>query len=194
MKQVEKLDRILRYLYERRFDGKMYLLQNIVAEISLPVEGKNEIIMLGKRLKDDHVVDAIPLSLGRLHMKINTYGVDYCEERSYESASQPLVHTTINITNSQHVALNSNSAGATASSNGKGSILADRIMEEGQKDASLTPEDQRALKELLEEYKTCIAQGASPKVQVDALISRFGNLASIGSLILSLGQMAVGAA
>ena len=191
MKQVEKLDRILRYLYERRNDGNRHPLHKIVEETRLPVEGNGEIIRLGKRLMEDGLTDAIQLSMGRFMLRLNSHGVDYCEGHSFESASEPLVQpTTINIMNSQYVSLNSHSAGATASNSGNGAELAARILQEARKDGSLTHEEITRLEELLKSINESLTQGLSSKSEGEELISRYGNLASIGSFCLSLGQMA----
>lgn len=190
MKQVEKLDRILRYLYEHRHEEQRVPLDGVVKELGMPIVSPAEVSDLGKRLVDDGVVDALRITLGRYMLRLNSRGVDYCEGRSYESASQPAVQTTtINITNSQQVALNNNSAGATASNHGDAAVLAGRILQEAQKDPTLTSGDIEQLKGLLEAITEGLANGRSPRSKGEELINRYGSIASIGGLITSFAQM-----
>ncbi|MBK8339189.1 MAG: hypothetical protein IPK99_03920 [Flavobacteriales bacterium] len=192
MKQVEKLDTILRYLYDRRFDGHRYMLFNIPKELELSIGGRDEVIELGQRLKKDGVIDAIGLAMGDMAMQINSYGVEYCEGRSYGNIMQPLASSPINISGSQQVVVVSHSPGTSVLNMGSGAMLADRIMQEAGKDESLSDGDRATLKQLLEEINACAAHGVKPQLNVDTLIGRFGNLSSVGSLITTFAQMAMG--
>ncbi len=189
MKQVEKLDRILRYLYDHRFDGNNYMLFGIVEELQLPVVGKHEVIELGQRLKKDGLVDAIGLAMGNLAMELNSYGVEYCEERSYGSPAQPVATAPINIVGSQQVVVVSHSPGANVVNHGAGTPLAQEIVQQAGKDPSLTQHDREELKQLLDEIQGCAAQGIKPKMGLDTLLSRFGNLSSVGSLVTSFAEL-----
>lgn len=189
MKQVEKLDRILRYLYDHRFDGKSYMLFNIVKELDLPVVGKHEVIELGQRLKTDGVVKALVVAMGNMALELNSYGVEYCEERSYESSTQPVATAPINIMGSQQVVVVSHSPGARVVNHGAGVPLAQEIVQQAGKDPSFTQHEREELKQLLEEIQACAAQGVKPKVSLDTLLGRFGNVSSVGSLLTSFAQL-----
>jgi len=189
MKQVEKLDRILRYLYDHRFDGKSYMLFNIVKELDLPVVGKHEVIELGQRLKTDGVVKALVVAMGNMALELNSYGVEYCEESSYENPMQPVATAPIHIVGSQQVVVVHNSPGAYVVNQGSGGLLAQEIVQKAGKDPSLTPNDRDQLKQLLDEIQACAAQGIKPKMGLDTLLGRFGNVSSIGSLLTSFAQL-----
>jgi len=189
MKQVEKLDRILRYLYDHRFDGQYYSLFAIAEELSLPVTGRNEVIQLGHRLKDDGLVNAIGHAMGNLGLEISSHGVDYCEKQSYEDMNQPLASAPINISGSQQVVVVNNSPGASVVNHGAAAPIAQEIVQQAGKDPSLTQNDREQLKQMLEEIQACAAQGVKPKVSLDTLLGRFGNVSSVGSLLTSFAQL-----
>lgn len=90
MKQKEKLDLILKRLYQNRHTKNSYLsIYAILQELCI-YESDEEARTLATRLKDDHMVDAIS-TRGGVELKITSYGIDYCEEDSYSHAGIPAV-------------------------------------------------------------------------------------------------------
>jgi hypothetical protein len=81
MKHVEKLDLVLRELYKHRFDGILYSITDILAEIG-GNPNLQEAKMIGKRLEEDgHIVYVE--SSDSADARIDSRGIQYCEASSY---------------------------------------------------------------------------------------------------------------
>jgi len=93
---------------------------------------------------------------------------------------------------SQQVVVVSHSPGARVVNNGAGAPLAQEIVQQAGKDPSFTQHEREELNQLLEEIQACAAQGVKPKVSLDTLLGRFGNVSSVGSLVTSFAQMFLG--
>ena len=87
MKQSEKLDIILRYLYERRDDRREYNIAEILAESKVDTN-PTEISRLALQLRDAKYIDLNNLSSTLKKARITAKGITYCEENSYSHKGQ----------------------------------------------------------------------------------------------------------
>lgn len=193
MRQNEKLDAILKYLYQKRFDGKHYPIDNIINELNIELVGNEEASELGKRLADDGLVDSIPISMGRILVALNTHGVDYCEGTSYSFKDISLINNNYNLT----IANSPNSNIVNQSENisikqefGNINEIVEKIIDEIQKDKSVNEEKAREILDCLSEIQDNLKNNKKPKFAIKSLIDIAGGISSIASWITVLGQFA----
>lgn len=142
---------------------------------------------------DDRVVEGIPLARGRFSLQINTHGIDYCENHSYGNSEMALAsYAPVVIHNSNNVVLTQHSPGAQVINASPGTSLFADILKAASADQSLSEDNLKDLRQILDEIKTLMEAGTPPRTSVDALIQRYGNLASIASLVTQLASMAFG--
>ncbi len=110
MKQSEKLDLILRHIYNFRFDKKFHAVPNVCKAIGVPVEVPVETNMLAKRLKDNGYVRTVEYG-DRIDIKITSEGIDYCEHDSYSFKGHSIVTNNYNITGSPNANIITDSNG-----------------------------------------------------------------------------------
>lgn len=96
MKQSEKLDLLLKGLYELKNKGKYYSLEYISQQQNIPIDSFMELHGLAHRLKDDNLINTI-FSHNDISAELNTYGIEYCEEDSYSYKGNAIILNTYNI-------------------------------------------------------------------------------------------------
>lgn len=191
MKQIEKLDLILKSLYELRFEG-FYSLQEICQDKQLPIEIHSELRMLAKRLESDHFINA-NYTFDDCLAQITSYGIEYCEEDSYTYKGKSIITNNYNltITNSPNANIVSNSTDVKIIINNHGEIK-NKINQIRDEVSHLSHEAKEDLLECLEEIETCIDAGKKPKFSFKQLLEIGSNISGIGTLILELSQLIFG--
>ncbi|MBS1951245.1 MAG: hypothetical protein OJF59_003259 [Cytophagales bacterium] len=91
MKQSEKLDIILRYLYERRNDRREFSIAEILKESNVTAD-EAEIGRLANQLRTDKLIELNVLSQKLKKAKITSKGVTYCEEDSHAKKGESIVN------------------------------------------------------------------------------------------------------
>lgn len=94
MKQVEKLDILLRTLYESRFEG-YYPLNEMWIQKSLPPQMKAELRKLSARLKNDDFIDTL-CTRDECYAQITEKGIAYCKMDSYTYKGLPILSNKYN--------------------------------------------------------------------------------------------------
>lgn len=89
MKQVEKLDILLRTLYGCRYEG-YYPLTQMWIQKALPMSMKTDLVRLITRLKNDDLVDVLSAQ-DEYFAQITEKGIAYCERDSYTYRGFPLL-------------------------------------------------------------------------------------------------------
>lgn len=89
MKQIEKLDLILKALYEIRLEG-YYPLAEICLEKKFPIELKTELRRLAKRLESDGYIDII-YAHEECFGQITETGIVYSKMDSYSRKGQSVI-------------------------------------------------------------------------------------------------------
>jgi hypothetical protein len=108
MKQSEKLDIILRYLYERRDDRREYNIVDILSECNVETN-YTETNRLAFTLRESKLIDLHQLSSTPMKARITSKGIAYCEEDSYSHKRQSVVNN-ISIVNSSQASIVVNSS------------------------------------------------------------------------------------
>lgn len=116
MKQSEKLDLILRGLYQHMNDGLYWPISEVLKPLGIQLNFE-ELWRLAHRLHDDGYIES-PISDGQdVICKITSYGIEYCEESSYTYTGQSIITNAYNITveDSQNVSVVGTSENVTFS-------------------------------------------------------------------------------
>lgn len=93
MKQSEKLDIILRYLYDRKDDNKEYSISDILGNSGIDTNGA-EVARLAEHLEKDKYITLNNLSSKLKKAKITSKGITYAEGDSYSHRGNNIVTTT----------------------------------------------------------------------------------------------------
>ena len=170
MKQSEKLDIILRglYLHKDKYQTIGEILNSNGIEASL--EEKWQLV---HRLRDDNFVTDPFSSNGDPACKINTYGIEYCEESSYTYKGQSLItnNYTISISDSPNASIVSNSQNVSITINNYTEVK-DKIVE---------------LREAIDLNK--VDQGRIPKYSFKSLLSMSADIATILPIVYALAKL-----
>src|SRR5258706_6765887 len=118
MKQVEKLDLILKGLYPHRFDGKSYAIEGILAETGIEIN-QQEALSLGRRLSNGGYIKFLPTQQGA-YAYLTSEGVEYSENDSFTFEGQAIITNTYNI-----AIINSPGAYQEAESSGNNKVKSD---------------------------------------------------------------------
>jgi hypothetical protein len=191
MKQSEKLDLILRGIYERRKD-RFIEVHKILPVIGVEAEAEELIRLLG-RLHEDGMVRVIS---SYDVVEITTHGIDYCEEDSYTYRGQPLISNNYNIAiNGSSVVQNSQNVTNTINADVKGIISELRTAIESIR--AVEPIKSADITDCLNEVESVVNDGKSPKYSFPSLLSIASDLATVAPalypLVKSLGA-AIGVA
>ena len=118
MKQSEQLDLILKYLYQFKNNNVFYKMDRICTEANIPTENKTEQDRLRRRLVSDNYVQSLSFGDGE-KIRINTYGIDYCENDSYTLRGHSIVtnNYTTHITGSPNSSVITNSEDVNITNN-----------------------------------------------------------------------------
>lgn len=189
MKQSEKLDLILKFLYEKKFDGFYYDLPGILLDHGIKVNF-DEGFALGKRLETDGLVKAIGTKDG-MSVTLTTHGVDYIESDSYTFRGHSIItnHYNISVTDSTNTSIIQNSSNTTINQSATQiNDIVDRIIAKLETE-KINEDRLKEIKECLYEIKSATENGMKPKFAFRSLLAMTSEFSSIASLVLSLGQM-----
>jgi hypothetical protein len=189
MKQTEKLDLILKKLYEHKFDGKDYSIKEILLEMGISAT-REEIYALTSRLDSEGFVE-MTSTKDSITAEITSYGAEYCEGDSFSIQGSAIINNNyeLRIENSPgaNIITNSSNISIKTNINDVKNIL-NKIAEAIEKEENLSQERLFEIRELLQEIDNNLNAGKIPKFGIKNLIQIIGDLSSIGSLILSLSS------
>lgn len=189
MKQSEKLDLILKSLYEKRFDGKYYEISKVLSEYGININSEEE-YALGKRLEQDRLVKLEDVE-ERVAACLTTHGVDYIENDSYTYRGHSVITNNYNIS----VSGSTNTNIVQSSSNVSISQTANELDEIINKivakldSETIEPQKLNDILDCLNEIKESVRNDIKPKFAFRSLLTMTSEISSIGSLILALGQI-----
>jgi len=190
MKQSEKLDIILRglYLHKDKYQTIGEILNSNGIEASL--EEKWQLV---HRLRDDNFVTDPFSSNGDPACKINTYGIEYCEESSYTYKGQSLItnNYTISISDSPNASIVSNSQNVSITINNYTEVK-DKIVELREAidlNKEIDSRRRQDLLECLDEVEANVDQGRIPKYSFKSLLSMSADIATILPIVYALAKL-----
>jgi len=189
MKQTEKLDQILRWLYDHRHEPGYWEVEEICKELGMQYS-YNEPGMFGKRLEDDGLVNRLG-TLSGASIEINTYGIDYVEHDSYSKRGVAIAetHYHYNVQNSTNTAFVQHASNVSINQDNTNQIreLLDAILA-AVRSENVSTQKLQEIEESLEEIKSASMAGVAPKFAYRALLSAAADISSVGQLVVSLGQ------
>ncbi len=190
MKQTEKLDVILKRLYEFKFDGNRYDIKEIFAKLGCDVT-RDEGFALAKRLDNEGLIKMIATKEA-VFGSITSYGAEYCEVDSYTYAGSAVITNNyeIRIENSPGANIINQSKNVTINTqvNDIAGILT-KILTIIDKDDSVDLDKKVVINECAKEIQNNLEAGLVPKFGLKNLLGLVGDISSVSSLALALGQM-----
>jgi hypothetical protein len=189
MKQSEKLDIILRYLYDRKDDSKEYSIAEILTGSG--IETKTiEVARLAEDLEKDKFITLNNLSSTLKKAKITSKGIAYAEGDSYSHKGQNITHH-YNIVNSPqaNIVVNSNQVAINQIQYDKATEIIKQIRETISKDESVNVTDRTEILECLTEIEAGIENKKTPKFAIKSLLGMGSDIASISAFVLDLAQV-----
>ena len=186
MKQTEKLDLILKALYEKPGNAGeiIQLLNEKGIDVSL-----DDAYKLGRRLDDAGYVKFVA-TRDSAWVDIKSEGIEFVEGDSFTLRGQSVITNNYSISNSPNANLISHSSQVSITQN-VDSIkqTIDQIKEEIDRVNLIDPKKRQELTECLQEVEVGISAGKAPKYAFKALTELAADFASVGSLVLQLGQL-----
>lgn len=189
MKQSEKLDIILRYLYERKDDGKEYSITDILTGSGIDTN-QTELARLAEHLEKDKYITLNNLSSKLKKARITSKGITYAEGDSYTYKGNNIVNH-YNIVNSPqaNIVVNSNQVTINQTQFDKATELVKEIREAISKDESVAIAERSEILECLTEIEAGLKNQKVPKFAIKSLLDMGSNIASISGFVLNLVQL-----
>lgn len=193
MKQSEKLDLVLKWLYARRHERHNTLLKRIMEELNI-YESREDEDRIATRLHSDGLARAERMAAGTL-LTITSEGVEYCEESSYSKPGFSLTTFNIGTVHSSNFLNNTGSiSGSTINQslkqdNAVGEIIS-KIKQALPTEASLSSTEKEEILNRLDEIEEKLsAQKQVRKHNITDLLSVAANSAQVMGFVIQLGQV-----
>jgi hypothetical protein len=191
MKQSEKLDIILRYLYERRNDRREFSIAEILKESNVEADD-NEIGRLANQLKVDKLIELNVLSQKLKKAKITSKGITYCEEDSHAKKGESIVnHYHIVNSPQSNIVVQSSQVTINQQQHDKATELIKEMREAIGQDQAVDLLLKREILECLTEIEAGVAAQRAPKFAIKGLLGIAANIASISKLALDLSHVVI---
>lgn len=186
MKQIEKLDLILKSLYEK--PGKIGEVVQLLKEKGVDVTF-DDAIRLGKRLADAGFVKLSSVRDSAL-VEMKSEGIEFVEGDSFTHKGQSVISNHYIISNSPNANLVAQSSNVSIVQNiGDIKQTIEKIKSEVSSDTSVSVNKKQEFNECLHEVETGIQAGKNPKFAFKALLELASDFASVGSLVIELGKL-----
>lgn len=186
MKQKEKLDAILKILYE----DSRYQQRNILSDYQKLDSNYDELVVLTERLKKEGLVERL-VTKDSIEIKLTSQGVEYCEEDSFTVQGRSVIQNSyITLNNSPGSNIIGQSPGSSiVQKASQANNILDQITTTTQEDDAIDSECKKEIIECVEEIKDAINSGRKSKSAVRGLLSLISEFASLSSLGISLKQL-----
>lgn len=190
MKQSEKLDLILKQLYDFKFDGRYYDIAEILSNKGCEVSF-DEAFSLGRRLQSEGLIKFIGTKDGA-SATLTSEGVEYSESDSYTFKGSAVItnHYDIKIVNSpgSNVINQSSNVNVGSRINDLESILTE-LIRTIEKDKEIDATNKQEICELEREVRNNLSAGYIPKNALKSLMNFLGNFSSLGSFVIKIHEM-----
>lgn len=172
MKQSEKLDVILRYLYERRNNRVEYSIATILEESGIAVD-YIELARLANQLRTDRLIELNVLSEKLKKARITSKGITYCEEGSYSNKGkgQTVVNNYHIIDSPQaNIVVGSSQVTINQEQHDKAENIINEIRKTISHDQTVDLLMKKEILECLTEIESGIANKKAPKFAIKSLL------------------------
>lgn len=190
MKQTEKLDLILKKLYEFGFDGKYHSIVEILSDSGVQAT-RGEVYALIERLDSEGLVK-MTSTKDTIYADITSYGVQYCEDDSFTHRGIALINNNydIKIENSPgaNIVNQSTNVSITNQINEIRNIL-EKLKQTIDEDMTVSESMKTDIKDCLLEIENNLKAGQVPKFGIRKFIELVGDISSIASFVISLIQL-----
>lgn len=189
MKQSEKLDIILRYLYERKDDNKEYSIADVLTSSGIETN-PTEVSRLAEHLEKDKYVKLNNLSSKLKKAKITSKGITYAEGDSYSHKGNNIINH-YNVVNSPqtNIVVNSNQVTIDQTQYESATEIIKQIRETISKDESVAVAVRTEILECLTEIEGGLENKKTPKFAIKSLLGMGSDIASISGFVLNLAQL-----
>ncbi len=189
MKQSEKKDIILRFLYDRRDENQDYNLKDILESNSVSTN-ITEVARLADDLSNDKYINLKDLSSILKKARITSKGIDYCEENSYAKKGQSIINNYHIVDSPQaNIVVNSSQVTINQTQQKQAESIIREIRDNLQHDKNLEHGFKSEVLECLSEIQEGIENQRAPKFAIRSLLSIVGDTASLSGLALNLAQL-----
>lgn len=189
MKQSEKLDIILRYLYERRDSRGEYNIADILSESKVETN-QAETSRLAFLLSESKYIELNNLSATLKKARITAKGIAYCEEDSFSHKGQSVVNNyNINNSSNANIVVNSSQVDINQTTQDKAKKIINKIRDAVGNDQSVKLEVRKEILECLTEIEAGVENNKAPKFAIKSLLGMGSDIASISSLLVSLAKL-----
>ncbi|WP_293916554.1 MULTISPECIES: hypothetical protein [unclassified Sphingobacterium] len=195
MNQSEKLDTLLKVLYEFPYNNQYYDFSEIAGSAKLSLTSE-ELTRLFKRLRDDSFIEAKFFLGGYGFARITSYGIDFVEGDSYKR------NESLITTNNYHTTVTNSSGISVVNASSGVNVNISNIENVNSKIEELTkliqaspkvPEKSKAdMIECIDEIKRSLVRKEKPKFAFQALLGMVNNFAGIASLVVEIGKLIFG--
>jgi hypothetical protein len=191
MKQSEKQDIILRYLYERKDDNKEYSIAEILESSGVDTN-VTEIARLAEHLERDKYIKLNDLSSKLKKAKITSKGITYAEGDSYSHKGNNIINH-YNVVNSPqaNIVVNSHQIAITQTQGEQAVEIIKQIRETIAKDESVAVALRTEILECLTEIESSLENKKTPKFAMKSLLGMGSDIASISGFVLNLVQLLI---
>ncbi|KKO89690.1 hypothetical protein AAW12_18995 [Sphingobacterium sp. Ag1] len=195
MKQSEKLDLILKTLYNSRSNEEYSDLTETIDKSGITTVGEIENDTLISRLITDKLVEGNLFEEGGGFIKITSRGIDYVEEDSYSLKGSPITNNNYyntNISNSSggvSVVNSSNNVHVNISNIGDIRNKIEDLVKAIQVSSIIAEEQKTEMIECIDEIRTSLDRNKKPKYAFDALLAMANNFAGISTLAIEVGKL-----
>jgi hypothetical protein len=192
MKQSEKLDVILRYLYERKDDNTEYSIADVLESSGIETN-PTEIARLAEHLEKDKYIKLNNLSSKLKKAKITSKGITYAEGDSYSHKGNNIINH-YNVVNSPqtNIVVNSNQVSIDQTQYESATEIIKQIRDTISKDESVAVAVRTEILECLTEIESGLDNKKTPKFALKSLLGMGSDIASISGFILNLAQLLSG--
>ena len=189
MKQSEKLDIILRYLYERKDDNKEYSIADVLESSGIETN-PTEIARLAEHLEKDKYIKLNNLSTKLKKAKITSKGITYAEGDSYSHRGNNIINH-YNVVNSPqtNIVVNSNQVTIDQTQYESATEIIKQIRATISKDESVAVAVRTEILECLTEIESGLDNKKTPKFAIKSLLGMGSDIASISGFVLNLAQL-----
>jgi hypothetical protein len=188
MKQSEKLDIILRGLYQHQ---GYWEIEKILDSNKISVSTE-EIWRLAHRLHSDGYIEQPAVSAGKPLCRINSYGIGYFEGSSYTYEGQSLItnnYITVSSSPNAAVVTNSQHVNITITNYTEIKNKISELKEATKKETDITESKINEILDCLSEIEASVDADHTPKFSFRSLLSLTSDIVGLSPLVIALAKI-----
>lgn len=187
MKETEKIDLLLRGIYEQNKHVDVCELSVIADNAGLNLN-RTELNRIADRLENDGYITGRADDNVDICCWITSRGVEYCEGDSYTYRGQSLItnHYNISVNGSSNTSIVQNSENVNVTNNSDVSKIISELRCALESTQSIESAKKNEMIECIEELETVVKSGKTPKASFTYLLSMASDIATMSPVIYGL--------